>query len=678
VNDQRGAERQRYLFLLSRPSSSVRREAARALGEIGIRVTVQHGVVAVEGLASPDEAASAQDLGMFSAVLSGPMKAEHLERLNDEQRAVLTLWNARFRRSYRRLKEDVSLRGRSWGDPEMGGHAPASLVAPEDFEPFLEEWEKRHDRPAVRPPDDTSSSKRSKGRQRSDHLEGEEFAEFERELADIYRDPTLAYHLARLAYQLGPEWYDRFRYLDPEFIKEFWDRFFLEAACWEMTGEISVGLVFVESSKSGGPKFSTSERSEICNEILDGLIFLANEHPGGSLSWAIDLQFTSIDVANGTDTPANCPNLSALEAGWRDPAMAQVNFNGNAYAAAWSSVAEYREDMRTTNRSAHAIVIFVTPYANCWHAYAGGSRCVLANRNNWGGWGRATIDMITAHEVSHLFGSADEYTGSGTPCSTCDSLHGCDAVPNGNCKACAQPGQDCMMDQNSRRICPWTRGHIGWSHFFVELDTADELWAGTDDEVRLDIGDRSFVLDTADHDDRERDNRDGYPIWAPDVRREDVDRIMIRKSPDGFAGGWKLQGLRAWYQGELLCDEPSIDRWLEDDDRVWVGCIFDRDLISSLVVKITTADVSWAGTDDDVREHGQLHAGSRDRPPRVRHPLGGDPQIPGWVRRGVEAQGRRGRGQRHLDLQQPIDQPLAGGRRPRLVDLVLTARNACG
>jgi hypothetical protein len=157
-----------------------------------------------------------------------------------------------------------------------------------------------------------------------------------------------------------------------------------------------------------------------------------------------------------------------------------------------------------------------------------------------------------------------------------------------------------MMDQNSRRICPWTRGHVGWSHLFVELDTADELWAGTDDGVRLDIGDRSFVLDTADHDDRERGNRDGYPIWASDLRREDILRIMIRKSPDGFAGGWKLGGLRAWFQGELLCDQPSIDRWLEDDHRTWVGCVSDRDLVSSLLVRITTADVAWAGTDDDV------------------------------------------------------------------------------
>ena len=35
-----------------------------------------------------------------------------------------------------------------------------------------------------------------------------------------------------------------------------------------MTGEMAVGIVFVESSRSSGPKFSNSERNDICNEIL--------------------------------------------------------------------------------------------------------------------------------------------------------------------------------------------------------------------------------------------------------------------------------------------------------------------------------------------------------------------------------------------------------------------------
>jgi len=156
------------------------------------------------------------------------------------------------------------------------------------------------------------------------------------------------------------------------------------------------------------------------------------------------------------------------------------------------------------------------------------------------------------------------------------------------------------MDRNSRRLCAYTRGQIGWATLFVETTTADETWAGTDDTVWVDIGDRQFELDTANHDDRERGNREGYAIWSPDLRRADIKRVLIRKSPDGFAGGWKLKRVRVWFGGSLICDQNNINRWLEDDHRWWVGCINDRSLVSSLTVKITTADVSWAGTDDDV------------------------------------------------------------------------------
>jgi PLAT/LH2 domain len=589
-----------YLFLLARPSLAVRQEAAQRLRESGLKVVAQYGSVALEALATAPQARTAEELGLFSASLSGPMKDMHFERLNEEQRVVVRQWNTRFTDSYRKLKQDKTLVGKPWGEsPDLAPPAPPSPVAPEDFEAFVDNWEKNTGRSATT--DETGDSPGKGGRRSSRRPPSvpDDFSKYEEALRKQYGDPTVAYHLSRLGEHLGGEWKRKMLWLDPELLEALLNHFFFEAACWEMTGEMAVGLVFVESSRRGGPTFSTNERSEICQEILDGLTWLAAEHPGNNLSWVIDLQFTRIDVADGVDTAANCPGSSSLEAGWRDPAMAQVVYQGNTYNAAWSAVADYRDDMRVANRAAHAIAIFVTPYANCWHAYASSGRFVLARRNNWGNWGRGTIDTITAHEMSHLFGSSDEYGGSGTPCSTCDSLHGCDQIPNGNCAACSHPHQACMMDQNSRRICAYTRGHIGWSDLFVELTTADVLWAGTDDDVWLDIGDRTFVLDTPDHDDRERDNREGYAIWAPDLRREDIKRIMIRKSPDGFAGGWRLAHIRVWFHGQLICD-TDVNEWLEDEDRTWVGCITDRDIVNTLEVRISTADVMWAGTDDDV------------------------------------------------------------------------------
>lgn len=563
--------------------------AAERLRELGMLVIAQFGVVAIEAKASPDQLAASDDLGLFSARLKGAMSRDHLEKLSSDQRRIVELWNSRFTTAARKRDKDLTLAGKSWSaeglDPPLG----STLIDPEDFFRLLGEWERQTEQPIS---GETPKGQKRAPREQARRMSPKEFVDFERRLAETYKDETIAYHLARLGFRIERDRRELLFHLPLDFLKWVFELFFLEPACWEMTGEIAVGIVFVESNQRGGPKFSTAERNAITQEILDGNSFLTAEHPSGNLSWVYDIQQVTIGVANGTGDPN--------EAYWRDPAMAQVNYLGNTYSANWAAVAEYREDMRTANRSRHAIVIFVTPYANEWHAYASSGRITLANRNNWGGWGQATIDAITAHEVCHLFGAADEYTGSGTPCSSCATLHGCDRIPNGNCGACASPRQSCVMDGNSRRLCNYTRGQIGWSTLFVELRTGNVTWAGTDDTVWIDIGDHVFQLDTPDHDDRERGNVEGYAIWAPYLQLSDVRRILIRKSPDGFAGGWYLAGVRVWYQGTLVCEQNNINRWLEDDRRVWVGCITDRDIVTTLRVRVTTADVSWAGTDDDV------------------------------------------------------------------------------
>lgn len=570
-----------YLLLLSQPSLDGRKLACRAVTELGGTVVAQYGRVAIEALLSVEQAEAVRQLGLFRSVLNAAMHREHLERLSDEQRRVVAVWNNRFSRGFRRLTK-ARTEPRSWGTPELDSPGCAPFE-PEDFFEVARRIEAetgvqvRLDE-EKRPKPGTGQSP-------------EEFVTFERQLSERIGDPRRAYDLARLANQLGPRYYAHFIKLPKHILDLLWEWLNPEDSCWRMTGEMSVGLVFVESSRSGGPKFSNTERGEICSEVLTGLNWLAGEHPEGNLSWVYDIQFLTVDVADG--------NNDSNEDYWRNAAMAKLTYGANSYTGDWASVAAYREDMRVANRSEHAFVVFVTPFGTRWHAYAGGGRVTLARRNDWGGWGRGTIDRITAHEASHLFGAADEYTGSGTPCSSCASGHGCDNVPNGNCGSCAKPRQDCVMDGNSWRLCGYTRGQIGWSDLFVELTTADEWWAGTDDDVWIDIGDHTFELDSANHNDRESSNIEGYALWKPWLTRDDIRRVLIRKSDDGFSGGWKLDRVRVWFRGELICDSRP-NRWLEDDKLWWVGCVNDRSLVNTLRVKVTTADVSWAGTDDDV------------------------------------------------------------------------------
>jgi hypothetical protein len=94
-------ERTSYLLLLRNPSATARQDAVSQLKDLGVTVVAQFGSVAIEVLATADQAEAIANLGMFSARLKGPMKAEHLEKLTPEQRQIVGIWNARFAGNYR-------------------------------------------------------------------------------------------------------------------------------------------------------------------------------------------------------------------------------------------------------------------------------------------------------------------------------------------------------------------------------------------------------------------------------------------------------------------------------------------------------------------------------------------------------------------------------------------------
>jgi hypothetical protein len=367
-----------------------------------------------------------------------------------------------------------------------------------------------------------------------------------------------------------------------------------------MHGETSIGIVIVESSRSGGPKFSAAKTDQMIAEIDDGLSWLVAEHPENDLSWVFDIQETQIDVADDDDLDGNDFDYDGY---WIFPAMQQVNFAGNTYPGSREGIDAYREDMRLQNFSKHATVIFVSSFGSSWHAYSTGRRAIIIAPNHENLDGNVDkMERITAHEMCHKFGAADEYTGEGTPCSSCGGGHGCDDVPNGNCGDCARPHVTCVMHKKEFRLCQYTRGQIGWSDIFVELWTEDEFLAGTNDTVWLDIGDRTFSLNTPDVDDREAGHRNGYAVWAGGtLERSAIKRVLIRKASDSWDGGWKLKRVRVFHRGDEICDDsPHV--WLEDENlRFHLAKAFDDRLVNTLKLEVTTADDEWwTGTDDDV------------------------------------------------------------------------------
>ena len=86
------------------------------------------------------------------------------------------------------------------------------------------------------------------------------------------------------------------------------------------------------------------------------------------------------------------------------------------YAANWSGVTQYVEDLRTRFGTRWTYCGYFTKYQLGWFAYAalGGPRLVMDYAND--GWGPDNIDRVFAHETGHIFGAPDEYASSGCSC----------------------------------------------------------------------------------------------------------------------------------------------------------------------------------------------------------------------------------------------------------------------
>jgi len=151
----------------------------------------------------------------------------------------------------------------------------------------------------------------------------------------------------------------------------------------------------------------------------------------------------------------------------------------------------------------------------------------------------------------------------------------------------------------------------------IEVATSNDWWSGTDDDVYLRINDSlRFKLNKPLYNDFEGGDRDTYSIPLDTLRlaTSDIRYLQIEKSPDGPAGGWKLQGIKVWANDQLIYENNSINRWLEDNSRTWRATNFRPTARSGqeLPVRLSLYDAdSYLYFNDD---HADLHPdhGRRD------------------------------------------------------------------
>ncbi|MFN8173288.1 MAG: hypothetical protein U0R65_15670 [Candidatus Nanopelagicales bacterium] len=151
----------------------------------------------------------------------------------------------------------------------------------------------------------------------------------------------------------------------------------------------------------------------------------------------------------------------------------------------------------------------------------------------------------------------------------------------------------------------------------VEIRTSSATFSGTDDDVYLRVGPNlRFNLDKRLYNDFERGDRDTYSVPIDDavlagLSVGDLDRLWIEKSSDGVAGGWKLRGVKLMVNGRTVYERDGIERWLEDDHRVWKATDFQRRAPDGTTVPVTLdlwdEDSFVYGGDD----HGDIEPNDR-------------------------------------------------------------------
>lgn len=250
-----------------------------------------------------------------------------------------------------------------------------------------------------------------------------------------------------------------------------------------LAGEVAVAVVFLESDGSSDPdleSWTERDRASALAEIEAGLDWLAREAAtieNGRVVWTYDLALAAtpfeavLDQSRGALTS---PDAAALGA------MASLGF-----AATHDGAAAYARSVRARLGTDSVALVCVAPTARTVaaggpgiraYAYIGGPFCVMG----WPGYLGRSLTLTAPHEVSHLFGAADEYGSLATP----GEQRGYLGVANANYHGPNGDGADdqiCTMRDLSPVVCPFSIGQVG---LLLPGAAAD----GTPDALQFDAG----------------------------------------------------------------------------------------------------------------------------------------------------------------------------------------------
>ena len=610
-----------YLFLLKNPSQSAMEAACRQARKLNLIVSGRHQNDAITVLANSTQAKQLKATSLFLYHSNKTISASVIKKLKEAQAGIATFWNLRFSEAYqKRIEASQNEEKVYWGTYPKQTPAFYCKHNPKKIIEGIKAIIKKKKLKTPRGPVDKILSKyeidvKKEGRgpivmlirnwlKKKYHVQL---------TGGIYNMPY-----ASLKYILRPDL--------AEVANLVVSNFEVGTPCRTLHGVISVGVIFVDSTDTN-INLSLGDQNTILNDIVTGNNWVASEHPSGNLAFSYNIQRVTISVANrpnSEDGPD--PDFDQY---WRNPAMDQVRFNGTRFPANLAGIEAYKNAMRAADGSDDAVVYFITRYGSSNYAYSSGESHMVITQSE-ADWGREIRDQsyVAAHELLHQFGALDEYSFVGpeilavafnplpatntranvqaaynaTPCNNCEDFGGCDHIPNGNCGSCESRQRRCIMVSRRFDMCQYTRGQIGWADIFVEITTANDYWAGTSDNVFLDIGERGYLLERNYSDERERGTKDAYALFdGGNITRDQIKRLLIRKEVDSSSGGWRIQQIRVFHDCEEIANETPLV-WLANNNLHYLMPSYDSDplYVNSLSLRVITGNANGAGLNGTV------------------------------------------------------------------------------
>ena len=217
----------------------------------------QYSNIAFEVLLADGQKHLLSDSGFFSDIYDSQLSNQDIAKMSAEAKAIADAWNLSIEAASRAPESNEGL---SWGSEGYDEPRPHSEISKEFFLKTLQENGIKQIESSV-----------SEGVRFDRRRTNASFSGIERRLQERGLDETKVYHLSRLAI-VYPELEELIVSLPRSIIDDLFrviqsQRENLgeamagpEESCWRMNGKMSVGVVFVESSQTGGPTF-TSDRT---------------------------------------------------------------------------------------------------------------------------------------------------------------------------------------------------------------------------------------------------------------------------------------------------------------------------------------------------------------------------------------------------------------------------------